>query len=122
MKPLPLNLNALLYNKCKYAILESPTFTDRPKTPTQKEGDSSELVANTEFVSIVEAKLNARIDALEAKLNREVARLDGRIDSCEKEISSLKSRINDINSSLDSLNNYLQSLELRVSNIENSIE
>lgn len=129
MKSLALNEHALLHDGCRYATLESPRFTVKPRTPTQKEGDSSDLIANTEFVSIVEAKLNKRIDDLTAYVKKEVARLDARIDSCEQrlsaaestikthtnQISSVNSQISSINSSLDSLNRYLQDLESRLS-------
>ena len=35
----------------QYALLDSPVFVGTPKAPTPKEGDKSELIANTEFVN-----------------------------------------------------------------------
>lgn len=120
MKALPLNEKALLYDGCRLATLESPTFTRKPKTPTQREGDSSELVANTEFVSIVEAKLNKRIDDLTEYVKSEVKRLDGLIDACEARLDTAENNIRTLQSNVNSLQSSVSSLQSRVGQLESA--
>lgn len=111
MKALPLNEKALLYDGCRLATLESPVFTRKPKTPTQREGDSSELVANTEFVSIVEAKLNKRIDDLTEYVKSEVKRLEGLINECKSRLDTAESNIRTLQSNVSSLQSRVGQLE-----------
>lgn len=114
MKTLPLNQHALLYDGCRLATLETVTLIGKSKTETPKEGDSSELIANTEFVRTVENKLNNTIKS-------EVSRLEGLINSLQSKLNSLDSEVKKIDSSLDSLSKYLETLESRVENIENQL-
>lgn len=69
MNILPLNTKALLYDGVKNATLESPVFTKRPKAPTPKEGENSDVIATTKFVSTVEDKLNSKIARIDNRLN-----------------------------------------------------